>query len=252
MHDLSDFSARGRGRVWLVTVVGTLICVAAALYVDSFNFDSLDDAHRARAILTDVLLPTVLAFPMLAFLMSKLRELAIAKHELTILASTDSLTAVLNRGAFTMVVDAYLEEVRAAHFREEGALLIVDVDHFKQINDRFGHAAGDAALRLIAIAIQGAVRTVDLVGRIGGEEFGIFLPGSTPEDATYVAERVREAVAATDFRPTGVAAGLSVSVGGATFAKPVQYDQLFHLADQRLYLAKARGRNRIEMQEMAA
>ena len=104
---------------------------------------------------------------------------------------------------------------------------------------------------ICGIEVHSHIRTIELDQK-QLEVVGIFLPGSTPEDATYVAERVREAVAATDFRPTGVAAGLSVSVGGATFAKPVQYDQLFHLADQRLYLAKARGRNRIEMQEMAA
>lgn len=111
---------------------------------------------------------------MLMFLMTKLRELAIAKHDLTILASTDSLTQVLNRGPFTLVVDAYLAKVRAAQLSEPAALLVVDVDHFKRINDRFGHARGDTALKLIAQSIKASVREVDLVGRIGGEEFGFF------------------------------------------------------------------------------
>jgi diguanylate cyclase (GGDEF)-like protein len=249
-----DFSARGLGRVWLVTIGGTLICMLSALFVDSFNFPALSAPGLFRALLVDTLLPLGLAMPMLGFLTTKLRELAIAKHELTILASTDSLTAVLNRGAFTMVVDGYLAKVRAAHFSGDGALLIVDVDHFKQINDRFGHAAGDAALQLIASAIQGAVRAVDLVGRIGGEEFGVFLPGSTPDDAGLIAMRIRDAVAASEFRPMDAtnAPELSVSVGGAIFTDPFRYDELFHVADHHLYLAKSRGRNRVELKQMAA
>ena len=109
MHFAWDFSARSWARVILVTALGTIGCVAAALLVDSFNFPNLDEASRVRSITVDILLPIALAGPMLSFLMAKLRELAIAKHDLTILASTDSLTQVLNRGAFTLVVDSYLE-----------------------------------------------------------------------------------------------------------------------------------------------
>ena len=250
MHFAWDFSARSWARVILVTALGTIACVAAALLVDSFNFPNLDEASRVRSVTVDVLLPIALAGPMLSFLMAKLRELAIAKHDLTILASTDSLTQVLNRGAFTLVVDSYLEKVRAAQFSKEGALLVVDVDHFKTINDRFGHDSGDAALRLIARSIRASVRDIDLVGRIGGEEFGVFLPGSNEADATTVAERIRASIGEVDFRPGGIPELLSVSVGGASFVRPVAFEELFHHADQRLYAAKAQGRNRVQMTEM--
>jgi diguanylate cyclase len=247
-----DLSPRGRARVVLVTIVGTLVCMAAAVYVDSFTFGTLDRGQLLHAILVDLLLPLGLAAPMLGFLMTKLRELAIAKHDLTLLASTDSLTAVLNRGAFTMIVDSYLEKVQAAQIAGLGALLVVDVDNFKGINDRFGHDRGDVALKLIAKAISTAVRGIDLVGRIGGEEFGVFLPGLSVSDAEVVAERIRNSVATADFQPQGSPYPLSVSVGGASFLNYVPYDQLFHVADQRLYLAKERGRNRVEMEPMAA
>lgn len=252
MHFAWDFSPRGRSRVALVTVLGTLLCVGAALFVDSFNFPYLDESARWRSIMVDVLLPASLAIPMLSFLMTKLRELAIAKHDLTILASTDSLTQVLNRGAFTLVVDSYLDKVRAAELNNEGALLVVDVDHFKTINDRFGHASGDVALKLIAQSIKASVREIDLVGRIGGEEFGVFLPGSNKTGAATIAERIRASIAAVDFRPRGNPETLSVSVGGANFVRAVAFEKLFHDADERLYAAKAQGRNQVQMADMAA
>jgi diguanylate cyclase len=241
-----DVSPRSWARVAVVTLIGTLGCVLAAVVVDSFNFPTLTDSARLRSILVDVILPICLAGPMLGFLMTKLRELAIAKHELTILASTDSLTAVLNHGAFRLIVDGYLDKVATAQLG--GALLVVDVDHFKKINDNFGHDRGDVALKIIAKSIKDAVREVDLVGRIGGEEFGVFLPGSGVADAVKVAERIRGAVAVADFRPEGSVQPLSVSVGGAIFATHVAFADLFHAADQRLYLAKQRGRNRVEME----
>lgn len=252
MRRAFNLSAQSWGRVIFVTTVGTVACVAAALIVDSFNFPNLDDAGRLRSILVDILLPAALAIPMLSFLMTKLRELAIAKDHLTILASTDSLTQVLNRGAFTLVVDSYLAKVQASHFSKEGALLVVDVDHFKAINDRFGHDRGDAALKLIALSIKSALREIDLVGRIGGEEFGVFLPGLRTKDARSVAERIRVSIAEVDFRPRGDREPLSVSVGGASFVQYVSFEDLFRQADERLYAAKEQGRNRVQMIEMAA
>jgi diguanylate cyclase len=242
-----DFSPRGWGRVWLWTVLGTMVCIAVALYVDSFNFPTLSDEARFRAVLTDILLPTVLAVPMLLFLTTKLRDLAIAHHELSVIASTDSLTGVLNRRAFTALVDGYLAELRKAERQSEGALLVVDADNFKAINDSFGHDIGDEALRVIAGAIRSVLRATDLVGRLGGEEFGIFLPGSPPSLATAVAERIRLSVSTAEFQPGGEQRSLSVSVGGALFRRGLGFGELFRVADQQLYQAKQDGRNRVSV-----
>jgi diguanylate cyclase len=240
-----DFSARGWGRVWLWTLLGTLCCISVALYVDSFNFPNLTDRELTRAILVDVLVPTVLASPMLLFLTSKLRELAIAHYELSVIAATDSLTSVLNRGAFTALVDAYLAELRRDQRKAAGALLVVDADNFKAINDSFGHDLGDEALRIIATTIKTTLRATDLVGRIGGEEFAIFLPGSTPEQSEAVAERIRQNVSDAPFTPNGEPRLLSVSVGGAIFDRGFSFSELFRVADQQLYAAKQNGRNRV-------
>ena len=249
---LTDLSSVGWGRVVTVVLAGTLFSVAAAVLVDSYNFSNMNPSELARALTVDVGLPTLLAVPMLTFLMTKLRELAITKHHLTILASTDSLTAVLNRGAFKMIVDGYLAKVQLAELPPDGTLLVVDVDHFKNINDALGHDQGDAALKLIAGAIKGAVREVDLVGRIGGEEFGVFLPNLMSTEAESVAERIRASVAATVLPSAGMTQPLSVSVGGASFSAYVPFDELFRAADARMYTAKRAGRNRVVMPPVAA
>jgi diguanylate cyclase len=242
-----DWSSTGRTRVYFWTLAGTLACIAIALAVDYPNYSVLEPAGRNRALLVNVFLPMALAGPALYVLTSKIRQLALAQDRLTILASTDSLTAVLNRGAFTMLVDAYLKQASAQNDAMRGALLVIDADHFKDINDNYGHDRGDEALRLIAQGIKGVLRGADIVGRIGGEEFGVFLPGSNVEHAVGVAERIRTAIVAVDFRPDGERRPLSVSVGGATFARRIGFSELYRIADQRLYAAKHSGRNRISV-----
>lgn len=241
----ADFSPTGQARVYLVTVVGTAGCVAAAFFVDSFHFDKMSPSELRWAMLVDTLLPIGLAAPLLFILMSKIRLLNIAKQDLTKLATTDSLTAVLNRGAFTMLVEAYLESARNAEVSQDGALLIVDADNFKRINDRHGHDAGDVALKLIANSIRDTLRPTDLLGRIGGEEFGIFLPGYKLPNVRLVAERIRKCVDDIKFMQAGRHYALSVSIGGATLAEAMTYDALFQVADRRLYGAKREGRNRV-------
>ena len=240
-----DFSARGWGRVILWTFVGTAFCVAVALYVDSFSFARLTDEALRRAILIDVFVPMGLAVPLLFFFTTKLRELAIAHDQLARYAATDSLTSVLNRAAFTSLVEGYLADVRAGE--RQGALLVLDADNFKKINDRFGHDQGDIALRAIASTVRSMLRGVDIVGRLGGEEFGVFLPGSSLVQAEAVAERIRSSVASTAFVPAGTPVPLTISVGGAVFDKRLPFADLFRLADQQLYVAKNRGRNRVSI-----
>src|SRR5438445_8839683 len=189
-----DMSPTSWGRVIAVTAAGTAFFIAVAFFVDSFNFPYLSPEAIWRAQLTDLLLPLVLGGSFLFFLMWKIRQLAIAQRDLSVIAATDSLTAVLNRGAFSMLVEAYLEQTRKPEQTHSGALLIIDADHFKLINDRLGHDCGDQALRLIAQAIKGQLRGGDIVGRIGGEEFGVFLPGVDPSQSWLVAEGIRRRI----------------------------------------------------------
>lgn len=238
-----DFSPTGWGRVILWTALGTIGCIAVALFVDSFNFAGFDDAQRTRAIATDIIVPMLLAVPIIFFLSSKLRELAIAHEQLRRHAATDQLTELLNRGAFTAEVEEELADARFAADGARGSLLVIDADNFKRINDTYGHEHGDAALQLIARAIRSVLRTADRVGRIGGEEFAVFLPGTSLIVAEAVAERLRLAVFSADFRPDHRRHQLTVSVGGAVYDRYLPFAELFRLADQQLYAAKQNGRN---------
>jgi diguanylate cyclase (GGDEF)-like protein len=239
-----DFSARGRPRVYLLTVLGTLLCIGVAFLLDSY---SLEEGWRwGEDPINNLIIPLVLAPPFFYLLLSKLRELAIAHHELLVISATDSLTSCFNRRAFTTLVDGYLQKLEERN-RTAGALLVIDVDHFKAVNDNFGHDTGDEALRLIADVIRGSVRDGDIVGRLGGEEFSVFLPVSNARLTATIAERIRAAVQALRFAPFGQLHPLTVSIGGAGFIARISFRELYRNADERLYGAKRDGRNRIDI-----
>ncbi len=242
-----DWTATGRARTYAGTLIGTVLCIAVAFLFDSYSIDTRR-WHAAETPMNNVVIPLILATPILFFLLDRQRELAIAHRELMNVASTDSLTNLLNRRAFTTMVEEYLSRVEESSVPSDGALLVVDVDHFKTVNDSYGHEYGDEALKLIARSISDTVRDTDLVGRIGGEEFGVFLPGQSPERISNVAERIRVAVDDAEFIANGQPHHLTVSVGGVTYNQsPVSFSELFRDADERLYRAKRNGRNRVEL-----
>lgn len=191
------------------------------------------------AYIVSGLVPLLLAAPGSYFQLKRLEQVRAAYRELERVASTDYLTGCLNRRAFTAAAS------RAAEIGRPGALLVVDADAFKSINDRFGHDRGDEALRSIADVIRRHARSSDLVGRIGGEEFGVYLTDATERHASVMAESIREGVEDIAFAPHDSPHALSVSVGVATTSAPIGFEQLFQVADEQLYVAKANGRNRI-------
>ncbi|MBI5331336.1 MAG: diguanylate cyclase [Betaproteobacteria bacterium] len=162
--------------------------------------------------------------------------------ELIRLANTDALTGVANRRRFLEQME--MELARVHRYGEVVCVLIMDVDHFKRINDSHGHAAGDAALRHLATLAQTHLRRNDLFGRLGGEEFGILLPGTCLQGALEYAERFCHHVAQS---PVAAGVRLTVSIGAAAFkAEDASIDQVFARADAALYRAKEGGRNRVE------
>ncbi len=159
------------------------------------------------------------------------------------LATTDALTGLWNRRAFQDRLSLEIE--RACRTKHSFGLLMLDLDHFKRLNDSYGHLAGDAGLRQVAERIQAAVRTVDLVARYGGEEFAVILVDVESSAVRQVADRVRHAIDSMQFQlREGVRASLSVSIGYAIFpADGSDPDALISRADAALYQAKANGRN---------
>ena len=164
-------------------------------------------------------------------------------------ALTDSLTGILNRGA---VVCRLKEEMARAD--REGTPLsaaILDIDHFKVVNDTFGHLAGDEALRVVVRSCQEVLRAYDLFGRYGGEEFLLVLPSTTAESARLICERVRAQVEALNIHWQNHTFRVTVSLGVAALHPGLDVDSLLGLADHALYQAKERGRNRVECSEEA-
>jgi diguanylate cyclase (GGDEF)-like protein len=157
-------------------------------------------------------------------------------------AAEDPLTGLANKRAFELTYGAELS--RAARSDSTVALVMLDVDHFKEINDNHGHPFGDDVLIAVAKALRAAVRTHDTVARLGGEEFAMLLPGADLDSAREIAERARALIAEIDL--PGVK--LSVSAGAAaTSIEPERSGELFRAADRALYEAKRRGRGRTEV-----
>jgi diguanylate cyclase (GGDEF)-like protein len=160
-------------------------------------------------------------------------------------ARTDSLTGLDNRRA--MQERGRIELKRAQRSGTPVSVILCDLDHFKNVNDKYGHEAGDAALTRSAMVLRRALRESDALGRWGGEEFMAILPGTDTQGAAEVAERMRLAIAVTTF--DGLSEGTTISLGVAsseTLADPaMEWDRLIKEADQRLYRAKNEGRNRV-------
>ena len=162
------------------------------------------------------------------------------------LAHTDPLTQTLNRRALTVRLTAELD--RARRYDSVVTLLMLDLDHFKKVNDTYGHLVGDEVLREVAALLQNAVRSVDVVARYGGEEFVIVLPETAEEGGVTFAERIRERVEAETFgQAEKVKLKLTASIGVANYPSPriESVEDLFARADAALYRAKADGRNRV-------
>ena len=165
------------------------------------------------------------------------------------LSNTDHLTGLFNR---RYLMESLGKEVQRSQ-RKGGnlSLIILDIDHFKQVNDQYGHLQGDIVLQKVALLLQKELRAYDTAARYGGEEFIAVLPDASLEDAVFVANRVRASVCANRFSGTLSQLSLTISLGVAMFSKTdcASVDSFIKLADDALFRAKANGRNRVEPAE---
>ena len=172
-------------------------------------------------------------------LAEQLQKITELNQQLEVLATTDSLTGLHNRRAFehSLSLEVDIVERRSTPL----SLVTIDVDHFKQINDNHGHAAGDKALQTIATLLTSSARNIDVVARIGGEEFAVILPNTDAASSLAAAERMRATVANADWSDTP----LTISLGIAMLLKSETASSLLARADKALYSAKQNGRNRV-------
>ncbi|ATE79006.1 MULTISPECIES: GGDEF domain-containing protein [Pseudomonas] len=160
-------------------------------------------------------------------------------------ALRDPLTDTGNRIAMDQTLQREIEMSR--RHSQPLSLLMLDIDHFKQINDTYGHSAGDEVLKAVAASIKSQLRNVDMVFRFGGEEFMILLSNTSREAAAMVGERLRFAAQAQDYVAEGKAIELTVSLGCSTLLPGESAESLLRRADSALYVAKREGRNRLAM-----
>ncbi len=174
------------------------------------------------------------------------RQLQAANQELQRLSSTDRLTGLFNRGHW----EEMLRQDYARHRRYErnAALVMFDIDHFKRINDSYGHQAGDAVIQQTAELVRQCTRDADIAGRYGGEEFVVLLPDTDSEGAVTFAERLRQSIEAHEVVHEGRSIRFTVSLGIADLSEPTNgYAQLIERADIALYSSKASGRNQVTL-----
>ena len=244
-----------------VFVKSSLVAVgstAASLSIVALLVPLLGGSVDGTAWLMSIICPLAISWPASAFTFrqsERLRrahdelsathaELAATHRDLAERARRDQMTGLLNRESFFAALDSLRRKSDA------GALLIIDADHFKKINDGHGHQVGDAALLAISAAICRGLRSRDIVARIGGEEFAAYLEGASPAEAAVVAERVRHEVEMVNFAASGGAGvALTVSIGGTICAPEATLSDLLRAADHRLYAAKRAGRNRVMIEQ---
>jgi diguanylate cyclase (GGDEF)-like protein len=191
-------------------------------------------AFFLSTLVCSVLFNASLAGLTISRLISKIHQLSIE----------DSLTKLANRRHIEHLIESELEVSRREH--KTFSIVMLDVDHFKSINDKYGHAAGDAALQLCASVIRGAVRGSDHIGRIGGEEFVALLPDTDEKGALLTAERMRSYLERETLLWDGNQISITASFGVVTYGSmTTTSSDLFKLADSAMYQAKSQGRNRV-------
>jgi diguanylate cyclase (GGDEF)-like protein len=176
---------------------------------------------------------------------ARLRYLSVTE-QLNQTATTDELTGLANRRSFMRSLDIELE--RARRSSTSLAMAIIDIDHFKRVNDGYGHPAGDEVLRNIGDLLKGAMRVTDIVGRLGGEEFSILMPDTNERDAHAVCDRLRDMAASRIIElPDGRKINITLSGGVALLESGEQGDHWISRADGALYEAKSGGRNQVKL-----
>jgi len=242
-----------RTTAWTNTVLVTLaIAVFVGVTLSELQpgaftnwLDMPSDDRLLFTVLCSVVLSILSAFVLgYVVVMRLVRRLEHLSHH-------DALTGLLNRRAIEYLLDR--EDQRLQRFGDPYSVLLIDIDHFKRINDRLGHAAGDAVLCAVARTLQIKAREVDRVARYGGEEFCVLLPHTLHEGALQAAERLREAVAQTSIPWNDELISVSISTGLACAAEAGESLQsLLTRADEALYQAKGEGRNRVVASTAAA
>lgn len=232
-----------KSAMWTLGIASMTLATAEL----SFGYFFPDAWHNHSAGLRIYSFLTAILIGLPAFALFFRMSLRLNKFNLQLqeIARRDVLTGLLNRKAFTDQIRQRQNAAASAGALED-ALILIDIDHFKDVNDEFGHAAGDHVLRMVSVCIGGNVFERDYVARIGGEEFAVYLLGSGAHGAVRAAERIRAALEENKAHFEGENIRITASVGGALYPPGSSYQTIYRRADSALYRAKKSGRNRCE------
>lgn len=228
---------------WLRGAVIMLLATLVAVILTSLSVSDLPDYIQQRTILIAIVLPLLIAPPAIAYTIGREVENHRLMLQINRLAHTDGMTGLANRRAFM----GQAEEALIGHdYEAEGlAVFIVDLDHFKRVNDQYGHDAGDIVLKCVSDRMARALPRAALLARLGGEEFAVMVKHKSMADLHDIADSLREAVGATPCNVGAYAITVTISIGiGLSDARDTISDVLSR-ADVALYDAKHDGRNRI-------
>lgn len=221
-----------------ISIVMSVVGTTANLYI--FGFLNADWVTFVSIMLA-IFIPLSVAFPVSWFVFSMVFSIHKLEAEMRNLATYDSLTGLLNRRSFLEKADKVYRNM--LHHQVRFAILILDLDHFKQINDKYGHATGDRVLEIFGKIVHQFSRPNDLAARIGGEEFAFLLPDSTREQAWCFAEKLHQGIQEMSIEEEGVAIRFSASIGLVVCSPTITIEKAMSLADKALYCAKESGRN---------
>lgn len=208
-------------------------------------FEQLDYLKRSINMGVDKYITKPVNGPELYETLIECAQRLLAEKTLQSAVGTDPLTGLINRRELLNRFIA--EKGRGERHGTPFCIIIADIDHFKHINDTFGHIAGDRILKEVAATIAASVRAEDILGRFGGEEFLLILPATELDDALVVAEKIRSAVNCLETEWEGNVISVTISMGVAKFRPGMDMDECIQPADDALYRAKAGGRNRFEV-----
>lgn len=230
-------------RVWAFVLLTTTVLIIASLFIAAAAIALWDITEVGLTYGIAIVVPLLTAPPTIYLFAQALYQLQQVQHKLFQLAYTDELTALANRRHFFAQGERMVKVVQASG--KAAALLLFDINDFKPINDTWGHAAGDDALRSIAGTLKKFAQPGDLIARLGGDEFALLRPNATRKELTTLSTQIRQQLVQAPYEYNGAVLPLTLSTGMSDTTQAISLEALLHISDMALYAAKVEHHSQI-------
>ena len=243
-NNIKFLSVDSRQKILVLSILATLFSIILSVSFLFIITSVTKSLLFSKGIIPAILIPLIIG-PLVSYINLKQSYLlTMASVEIKTLSRTDVLTGLYNKRFFTELVEREIE--MRSRYNFHSSLFMIDLDHFKRINDSYGHLAGDHVLQVVARIILENVRNTDIVCRFGGEELVIYLPHTSSQQALVIAERIREAISESKVEFKGQVIPITASIGIASTESGVSdLNQMLQIADSALYEAKRIGRDQV-------